>query len=295
VVAVDISKPLEEQGGVVVEINTSPGLWLHLPPWTASAHPIGEAIVASMYPPGEEGRIPVVAIVGDSTGAAKKHLSALLRLTGLRAGSAGETEIVVGERRWAPQGRTTQERAGVLLQNTTVDVALLETSPRELVGAGFGNDRCNIALLLDTKVAEETPDADGQGEMGLDPGHFVQALRHALAPDGIFVLSAEGASARIEPKLTAARLFLVAGQGDCSRVSNHLAAGGRALMVQGDALVLAEGAEPVRLLGKRRWGMTERETEGLLAALAAGLVLGQHVETLKTYLCSLPDVESVIP
>src|SRR5207248_7458813 len=118
VVAVDISKPLEEQGGVVVEINTSPGLWLHLPPWTASPRPIGEAIVASMFPPGEDGRIPVVAIVGDATGTARKHLTALLTSAGHRVGIAGEAEIMVGERRWAPQARSPQERAGVLMQNT---------------------------------------------------------------------------------------------------------------------------------------------------------------------------------
>ena len=43
VVAVDISKPLEEQAGVFVEINAGPGLWLHMAPWADSPRPIAGA------------------------------------------------------------------------------------------------------------------------------------------------------------------------------------------------------------------------------------------------------------
>src|SRR5262249_46314101 len=59
VVAVDISRPLEEQRGVVVEINVSPGLWLHVAPWADSPRPVGEEIVGLLFPPGHDGRIPV--------------------------------------------------------------------------------------------------------------------------------------------------------------------------------------------------------------------------------------------
>jgi cyanophycin synthetase len=268
VVVPDIGRPLEEQGGVVVEINVSPGLWLHIAPWADSPRPVGEAIVASMFPPGEDGRIPVVAVVEDDSRAATRRLAALLAAAGCRAGIAGDGVIVVGPRRWTPPAGTPQERAGLVLQNPTVDVAILETSPQELLDAGFGNDRCDVAVVLDHEA-----------------GNYLQALRHALSPQGVFVLPA-GQEARID--LPAAQLILIAAEADHPRIQSHLAADGRAVVAQGDDLLLARGAAlPVRL-GKRPKNLAGQELSGLLAALAAALALSYTWEMLESYLESLP-------
>ena len=258
VVALDIGKPLEEQAGVVVEINAGPGLWLHMAPWADAPRPIGEDIVASLFPPGSDGRIPVAALLGDATGNVKKHLAALLTLAGFRVGIASEARIVVGERRWSPEVNTPQERAGLLMQNPTVDVALLETSPRELLRAGFGNDRCDVAILMDPRASEDvTADATDP-----EADEFLQAVQHMLGEIGVLVHPSE-------------------------REANRIEAGDRALFVVEDAIVLTHGTEEPRSLGKRPGKIAVREMPGLLAALAAGLILGLNEETLKTYLHSL--------
>ena len=64
VIATDISRPLEEQGGVIVEVNAAPGLRMHLEPSVGVSRPVGEAIVDTLFPDGEDGRIPVVAVTG---------------------------------------------------------------------------------------------------------------------------------------------------------------------------------------------------------------------------------------
>jgi cyanophycin synthetase len=280
VVALDITRPLEEQEGVIVEINTSPGLWLHLAPWADSPRPVGRDIVDALFPLGEDGRIPVAAVVGDASGAAARHLTALLGLAGLCAGSVDPTEVAVGGRRWVHQAATPQERAGLLFLNPTVDVALLRTTPRELLRAGLGNDRCEVALLLDGRPVE-SPEEDP----GHEPGSFVRALRNALGRRGTLVVAEEALG--IDPALPTAQLLLVSGRGDHPRLREHLAAGGRALTTQGERLVLAHGNEAPVLLGKRPGDLGERDTLPLLAALGAGLGLGQGTELLKRYVDSL--------
>ena len=52
VICGDISRPLEEQGGIVVEVNAAPGLRMHLAPSVGKPRPVGEAIVSTMFPPG---------------------------------------------------------------------------------------------------------------------------------------------------------------------------------------------------------------------------------------------------
>lgn len=289
VVVPDISRPLEEQEGVVVEINVSPGLWLHIAPWADSPRPVGEAIVASMFPPDDDGRIPVVAVVGDVTGAARKYLTALLAAAGCRAGIASKTAITVGQRRWTPPAGTPQQRADIVMQNPTVDVAILETSPQELLDAGFGNDRCDVAIVLDLQTAENASNSDtASGGGDVPTGRFMQALHYALGREGVFVSPAEKEPAKLEVCLSAARMILVGCQADHPRVRAHLAAGGRAMLLQGDALVWAQGVEPPTVLARRPPGVAEAELPGLLAALAAALVMDYTMETLKSYLGSLP-------
>src|SRR5439155_10191368 len=58
VVVRDISKPLEVQAGVVVEVNAGPGLRMHLAPSSGTPRPVGEAIVDMMFGEGRTGRIP---------------------------------------------------------------------------------------------------------------------------------------------------------------------------------------------------------------------------------------------
>jgi len=44
------SRPLEEQGGVIVEVNAAPGLRMHLEPSVGISRPVGEAIVDMLFP-----------------------------------------------------------------------------------------------------------------------------------------------------------------------------------------------------------------------------------------------------
>ena len=64
IIARDITRPLEEQGGIIVEVNAGPGLRMHLEPSVGTPRPVGEAIVDSLFPKGESGRIPIVAVTG---------------------------------------------------------------------------------------------------------------------------------------------------------------------------------------------------------------------------------------
>ena len=166
VVAVDITRPLEEQGGVIVEINAGPGLWLHLAPWADTPRPVGEDIAAYLFRD-NTGRVPVIALVGDDDGAAERELTAKLTASGRRVGMASATELAVDGRRWPALAGTPQVRAYVLFRNPAVDVAIFRTDPAELLEHGFANDRCDVAIV---KTEE--------------PGEWLQALRHAARRKG---------------------------------------------------------------------------------------------------------------
>ena len=88
-VAEDISRPLDEQRGAIVEVNAGPGLLMHLKPASGEPRPVGQAIVDSLFPEGEQGRIPIVGITGtNGTNLVAQLVACLLHLSGKRVGLA---------------------------------------------------------------------------------------------------------------------------------------------------------------------------------------------------------------
>ncbi len=88
-VAEDISRPLAEQRGAIVEVNAGPGLLMHLKPIEGTPRPVGQAIVDTLFPKAEGGRIPIVGITGTNGKTVVSRLVAwLLHLHGKHAGVA---------------------------------------------------------------------------------------------------------------------------------------------------------------------------------------------------------------
>lgn len=63
IITSDISKPLAETNGAVVEVNAGPGLRMHLEPSEGQGRPVGKAIVSMLFPKPAKALIPVIAII----------------------------------------------------------------------------------------------------------------------------------------------------------------------------------------------------------------------------------------
>jgi len=64
IVTRDISRPLEEMQGAIIEVNAGPGLLMHVKPAVGQPRPVGKAVVNHLFAANDSGRIPVVGIVG---------------------------------------------------------------------------------------------------------------------------------------------------------------------------------------------------------------------------------------
>lgn len=145
----DISRPLQEQRGTVIEVNAGPGLQMHLPP-SAPEHPVGGVIVSHLFPPADDGRIPLVAILDEEHGAEiAGHVAELLSRNASSVGvSCSLGDSLCGRSVTLPgTGRSQKSRS--MLLNSSVDVAVLEIDAAEVRESGFGFDRCTIVVLND--------------------------------------------------------------------------------------------------------------------------------------------------
>jgi hypothetical protein len=268
-VATDIARPLQEQGGGIAAVHTGPGLELHLAPWNDRPRPVGAAIVASLFPHGSDGRIPVVAVTGGQASFAGQCLAALLTDAGYRVGRASRDGVFLAGRRINLEDATAYEKARAVLRNPLVDVAVLEAEAHDLIRKGFGCDRCDVVLVTDPPEAE---DSDEPAHADIEEAWT--AVLHALTPDGKAVLNAENPPAFDAALLSADRLIWFAETGTNVRLTDHRAAGGAAVFLCGDSLAVARGVEEQRLpFGGRPVEREPREQLALLAALAGAMAL----------------------
>lgn len=96
IVCDSVLRPLEDQGGGIVELNAAPGLRMHLQPSFGKGRAVGEAIVANMFADGDDARIPLVAVAGTNGKTTTVRLIAsILGSNGLRVGMTSTDGVYI--------------------------------------------------------------------------------------------------------------------------------------------------------------------------------------------------------
>ncbi|HWH73975.1 MAG TPA: cyanophycin synthetase, partial [Methylibium sp.] len=189
VVCESVGRPLEKQSGGVVEVNAAPGLRMHLTPSYGKGRNVGEAIVADLYPSGDDGRIPVVAVTGTNGKTTVTRLIAhLLGATGLTVGMTNTDGVYVDGRTLDRGDCSGPKSARSVLMHPDVEAAVFETARGGLLREGLAFDRCQVAVVTNVGVGDH---------LGLnyittveDVAVLKRVIVHNVAPEGWAVLNA---------------------------------------------------------------------------------------------------------
>lgn len=284
VVACDISRPLEEQRGAIVEVNAAPGLRMHLDPSIGISRPVGEAIVDSMFPEGENGRIPIVAVTGTNGKTTVTRLIAhIVRGQGKHVGMTCTDGIYIDDRRIDCDDCSGPQSARSVLMNPVVDAAVLETARGGILRAGLGFDHCDVAVV--TNIGE----GDHLGLGGIDTLDLLAKVKRCIVdvvlPKGTAVLNAADPLAAAMAGHCPGSVTYFAKDPADPVIARHRNAGGRTVFVRDNTIMLADGdrEEPVLSLARvplTRQGQIGFHVENTLAAVAAALALGIPKETI---------------
>lgn len=268
-VAKDITRPLEEQRGAIIEVNASPGLLAHIKPGVGQPRPVGAAIVDHLFAPEETGRIPLIGVTG-TRGASLivRMLCKLLNLSGLHTGAACGEGMFLDQRRVVSGNCVNWEAGQRLLLNRTVQTALFESNPRMILAEGLAYDRCQIGIVTDMGSLDSVKDFDVLDDAGLYKAARSQV--DVVLPTGVAVLNAAEPLVLEMAGLCDGAVTLYAQDGSLPAIVAHLAAGKRAAFVRGNHIVLADGAiETVLLCLDLLKPATAGHVDSVLAAVAA--------------------------
>jgi cyanophycin synthetase len=183
-IAENIGRPLGEQRGAILEVNAGPSLGMHIAPLHGKPRPVGEAILAQLFPAGNTGRIPVFVITGDGQRQANaQNLDRLLTATNRATGRADRSGLYVAGQRISPAHATDFQNAQAILLHPAIEVAVIEADDREAAERGLGCSRADVAIVT-------TRDQDGIAridETSVQTSRILAAI-HAVPIDGVALL-----------------------------------------------------------------------------------------------------------
>jgi cyanophycin synthetase len=293
-----VSRPLEEQGGGVVEVNAAPGLRMHLAPSYGRPRPLGEAIVGTLYPAGEDGRIPTVSVTGTNGKTTTVRLVAhLLVQSGRRVGMTNTDGVFVDGLRTDSGDCSGPRSARNVLMHPDVEAAVFETARGGILREGLGYDRCSVGVV--TNIGE----GDHLGMNYVDTVDDVAAVKGVVvrnvAPDGTAVLNADDPMSVALAALCPGAIAYFGSGADQPVIAAHRAQGGCVVFRHGDEIVAAQREREWRLpladVPLTRGGAIAFQVANTMAAVAAAWALGLDRDTVQRGLAGFVGDAGTVP
>jgi cyanophycin synthetase len=284
IMAPNLTQPLKESGGAILEVNAAPGFRMHLAPAEGLPRNVAAPVIDMLYPPGKPSRIPIIAVTGTNGKTTTTRLIAhMVKNAGYRVGFTTSDGIYV-QNHMLDKGDTTGPlSAEFILKDPTVEFAVLETARGGILRSGLGFSRCDIAVL--TNIAEDhlgLNDIDTLEDLARVKSVVVKSVKR----DGWAVMNADNAwCVKIAEDLKCNVAYFSMDETN-PVVKAHCKKGGIAAIFENGFITIKKGDWkiriekvthiPITLAGKARFMI-----ENVLAAALAGYLQGFRTENIK--------------
>ncbi len=294
IVTPDISRPLREVDGVIVEVNAAPGFRMHIAPSVGIPRNVVGAVMDMLFPNEQSSHIPILSVTGTNGKTTTTRLLAyIFKQTNKVVGYTTTDGTYIGEYLVEAGDNTGPQSAQLILQDPTVEVAVLETARGGLLRSGLAFEAANVGVVLNVSA-----DHLGIGDIETieQLAHLKSVVAEAVFPDGYVVLNADDPRVAAMAEKTKANIAYFTMNPDSELVRNHIQKGGVAAVYENGYLSILKGdwthrierSENIPLtMGGRAPFMIANALAASLAAFVENVSIDQIRAGLNTFRASV--------
>jgi cyanophycin synthetase len=284
----DISQPVSEVGGGIVEVNAAPGFRMHTHPTEGEPQYVAKPVIDMLFPPGSAARIPIVAVTGtNGKTTTARMITHIFKGMGRKVGLTSTDGIFVDGRVIRRGDMSGPRSASTVLQNPNVDFAVFEVARGGILREGLGYERNDVAVVLNVS-------ADHLGLGGVSSLRQLAAVKQviveAVPRSGTAILNADDPLVAAMARHCSGSVIYFSMDPDNEVLKRQASRGRRAVTLEngrnGEMIVLRNGRKSMELvwthlLPSTFEGRARMNVANALAATAAAWAAGAHLHDIR--------------
>ena len=286
--APDITLPVRETGGAIVEVNAAPGFRMHTHPTEGEPQYVAKPVIDSLFPQGAPSRIPIVAVTGSNGKTTTTRMIAhIFRGLGRKIGMTSTDGVYIDERLVKRVDASGPKSAQMVLQNPRVDMAIFEVARGGILREGLGYGRNDVGVVLNV-----TGDHLGLRDVETleQLAGVKQVVVEAVPKNGWAVLNADDPLVLEMRRHTGGQVILFSMKEKHEFVDRWIRRGRKAIVLEhgplGELMVLKEGRRSspiayVHMLPATFDGRARMMVQNAMAAAAAAHAAGAHLHDIR--------------
>jgi cyanophycin synthetase len=284
----DISIPVRETGGGIVEVNAAPGFRMHTNPTEGEPQYVARPVIDMLFPPGTASRIPIVAVTGtNGKTTTARMISHILKGMGRKVGMTSTDGIFIDGRPIRRGDMSGPKSASMVLQNPLVDTAVFEVARGGILREGLGYQRNDVAVVIN--VASDHLGLGGINSVRQLAG-VKQVIVEAVPRSGTAVLNADDPLVSKMAAACSGSVIYFSLNGDNETLRRQASRGRRSVTLEsgrnGDLIVLRQGRKTLplvwtHLIPATFEGRAKMNVVNALAATAAAWAAGAHLHDIR--------------
>jgi cyanophycin synthetase len=245
IMAENLTEPVKDNGGAILEVNAAPGFRMHIDPAQGIPRNVAEPVIDMLYPQGSSARIPIIAVTGTNGKTTTTRLMAhMVKTMGYKVGYTTTDGIYIQNQLMLRGDCTGPVSAEFVLKDPAVDFAVLETARGGILRAGLGFHNCDIAIV--TNIAED--------HLGLQDIDTIEQLTRVKAvvpasvlPEGYAILNADNKYTVSMAKECVCNIAYFSMDENNPIIKEHITKGGLAAVYENGYVTICKGTWKIRI------------------------------------------------
>lgn len=287
IMAENLTEPVKDNGGAILEVNAAPGFRMHIDPAEGIPRNVAEPVIDMLYPPGSSARIPIIAVTGTNGKTTTTRLMAhMVKTMGYKVGYTTTDGIYIQNQLMMRGDCTGPVSAEFVLKDPAVDFAVLETARGGILRAGLGFHNCDIAIV--TNIAED--------HLGLQDIDTIEQLTRvksvvpaSVLPGGYAILNADNKYTVSMAKECVCNIAYFSMDENNPLIKEHISKGGLAAIYENGYVTICKGTWKIRIekavnIPLTFGGRATYNIANVLPTLLAGFIRNFKIEDMRVAL-----------